>query len=495
MTLPDSPALLRALRFLRAHFVVIAVLSALIIVPCFWHRRIEAGDLSSHTYNAWLAQLIQQGSAPGLYLVPRWNNVLFDFLLLYSAKIFGFVAGPKIVVALCALLFFWGVFSFLAAFSERPPWLPAPCIAMLTYGFTFNMGFFNYYLSIALASFGLALLWKPEHWDWLAGLLLLALATLAHPIGSLWFAATLGYILLRRKFRSPWAFIVPVVAIGAFVALHWYLVHVAEFDVSWPDRPFYFFNGFDQLVLYSSRYRFVAYFLLPIFVLRIAAEFLQRHLRLTLSAPFVLAIELYVVAFCATSLLPQDVRLSASDAWIGLLVSRLTVISAIFGLCLLSCLHLGKWTLIATLAVAAFFFALLFANTALLNRLESHAESITAALPPGTRVIPTIESPPDSRVPFIHHVVDRACIEHCFTYSNYEPSSGQFRVRVRPGSSIAAAAARDSQEMEAGNYVVQPTDPPLINIYQCDPSNFTVLCMRNLKPGETTGRSGSDAEN
>lgn len=495
MTPPSNSSFLRTLHFFRAHFIAIIVLSALIIVPCFWHRRIEAGDLSSHTYNAWLAQLIQQGRAPGLYLAGRWNNVLFDLLLLYSAKLFGFVTGPKIVVALCTLFFFWSVFSFLAAFSERSPWFLTPCIAMLTYGFTFNMGFFNYYLSIALACFGLALLWKPERWEWLAAVLILALVTLAHPIGSLWFAATIVYVMLRRKFRSLWLLAIPSTAIAVFAVVHWYLAHAAEFDVNWSDRSFYLFNGFDQLVLYGSLYRFAAYFLLVIFSIWIGLEFSQRRVRLALSAPFVLAVELYIVAFCATSLLPQDVRLSVSTAWIGLLVSRLTVITAIFGLCILSCLQPRKWALAATIAVATFFFALLFADTAVLNRLESHAESIAAALPAGARAIPTIESPPDSRIPFIHHVVDRACISHCFIYSNYEPSSGQFRVRVRPGSPIAVAAARDSQEMEAGNYVVQHADLPLINIYQCAPDDFTVLCMRNLKPGETTGRSGSNTEN
>jgi hypothetical protein len=495
MTPPNDSSLFHGLRFVRAHFVAIAVLSALIIVPCFWHRHIEAGDLPSHTYNAWLAQLIQQGRAPGLYLAARWNNILFDLLLLYSAKVFGFVAGPKIVVALSALLFFWGVFSFLTAFCGRPPWYLTPCIAMLTYGLTFNMGFFNYYLSIALTCFGLALLWKPAAWDWLAALPLLALAILAHPIGSLWFAATISYIFLRRKFNSPWAYTIPAAAISIFFAVHWYLVHLAEFDINWRDRPFYLFNGFDQLVLYSSRYHFVSYFLLLIFGIWIATEFLQRRVHLELSAPLVLAVELYIVAFCATSLLPQDVRTSVSVAWIGLLVSRLTIISAIFGLCLLSCMGPRKWTLIATLPCSAIFFALLFADTAVLNRLESHAESITTALPQGARVIPTLSAPLASHIPFIHHVVDRACIGHCFTYSNYEPSSGQFRVWVRPGSPIAAAVARDSQEMEAGNYVVQPTDPPLTNIYQCDPADFTVLCMRILKPGGTTGLSGSDSEN
>jgi hypothetical protein len=499
MTPPSNSSLLRALHFYRANFVAIIVLSALIIVPCFWHRRIESGDLPSHTYNAWLAQLIQQGRAPGLYLASRWNNILFDLLVLHSAKLFGFIAGPEIVVALCSLLFFWGVFSFLAELSERPPWLLTPCIAMLTYGFTFNMGFFNNYLSIALACCGLALLWKPQSWDRLAALPLFALAILAHPVGSAWFAATLVYVLLRRfvrrKFSSAWAFAIPAAAIAIFLAVHWYLVHLAEFEVSWPDQPFYFFNGFDQLLLYTPRYRFVAWSLLAIFVIWIALEFFQRRARPAISAPFLLAVELYAVAFCAISLLPQDARLSASAAWIGLLVSRLTVISAIFGLCILSCLQPRKWASVATLACAAFFFALLFADTAALNRLESHAESITAVLPSGTRVIPTIGSPPDSRIPFIHHVVDRACIAHCFTYSNYEPSSGQFRVRARPGSPIAVASALDSQEMEAGNYVVQPTDLPLINIYQCDPGDFTVLCMRTLKPGETTARSGSGTEN
>src|ERR1700719_2213864 len=187
-------ALSRALRFVRTNIIAMSAVSAVVIIPCFWHRHIEAGDLPSHTFNAWLASLVQQGRAPGLYLATQWYNVLFDVLLLYSAKVFGFVAGPKIVVAISVLVFFWGVFSFVAAVSERPPWLLTPGSAMLAYGYTFNMGFFNYYLSIGLACFGLAILWKPPQlWDWLAAILVFVLATFAHPIGPLWFAVTLAY--------------------------------------------------------------------------------------------------------------------------------------------------------------------------------------------------------------------------------------------------------------------------------------------------------------
>ena len=41
-------------QFVRAKKWTILAISILMIVPCLWHRRIEAGDLASHVYNAWL---------------------------------------------------------------------------------------------------------------------------------------------------------------------------------------------------------------------------------------------------------------------------------------------------------------------------------------------------------------------------------------------------------------------------------------------------------
>jgi hypothetical protein len=467
-----------------------SAISAAVVIPCFWHRHIEAGDLPSHTFNAWLTTLVQQGRAPGLYLAPQWYNILFDLLLLYSVKLLGFAVGPKIVVAISVLTFFWGAFSFVAAVGARPPWLLTPCIAMLVYGYTFNMGFFNYYLSMGLACFGLAILWKqPQRSDWLAAILIFALATLAHPIGTLWFAGTLAYVAARKKIRWPWRLILPTAIIAIFIAGHWYLENLenrSDLEFSWPEKPFYFFSGLDQFVLYSARYRFVAYALLAIFIFWLASEYLQRR-EAPIPSPFFLSMELYLVAFCVTSLLPQNLRDGPSSAWIGLLVSRLTIISAIFALCILSSLRPSKPAAIATLACSIFFFTLLYRDTATLNHLESHAESLAAALPFGTRVIPTLASPSDSRIEFVHHIVDRACIGLCFSYSNYEPSSGQFHVRVSQGSPLIAYSTADAQEMEAGNYIVSASDPPLVDIYQCDPTDFTVLCARPLTPGEKTG--------
>jgi hypothetical protein len=484
----NNYALLRGLRLVRTHIRLISVISAVVIIPCFWHRHIEAGDLPSHTFNAWIASLVQQGRAPGLYLATQWYNVLFDVLLLYSAKLLGFVTGPKIVVAISVSTFFWGVFSFVAIVSERPPWLLTPCIAMLAYGYTFNMGFFNYYLSIGLACFGLAALWKqPQRWDCLAAIILFALATFAHPIGPLWFVGMLAYMGIRKKICWPWRLILPAAIIATFAAGRWYLENWSNFEFSWTEGPFYLFNGLDQFVLYSAHYHVVAYTLLAIVIFWLASEFVQRREAPIRSDPFVLSVELYLVAFCVTSLLPQNLRGGPYSAWIGLLVSRLTIISVIFALCILSSLRASKPAAIATLACSLFFFTLLYRDTATLNRLEANAESLASKLPYGTRVIPTLESPADSRIQFLHHTVDRACIGHCFTYSNYEPSSNQFHVRVNPGSPIIAYSAADAQEMEAGNYVVRASDPPLVDIYQCDPTDFTILCARRLSPGEKTG--------
>jgi hypothetical protein len=58
------------------------------------------------------------------------------------------------------------------------------------------------------------------------------------------------------------------------------------------------------------------------------------------------------------------------------------------------------------------------------------------------------------------------------------------------GSSINTDDPDTSQQMEAGEYVVQPGDLPMAQIYQCDESDLTRLCLRQLVAGEANGRIG-----
>src|SRR6266481_2987676 len=137
----SSPFALRiAASFLRKNILAVVLVSALLVVPCFWHSRIQAGDLGSHVYNAWLAQLIEHQQISGLTIARQWSNILFDLLLLHVGNLAGFVVAEKIVVSFAVLAFFWGCFSFLAAASGSPPWKLAAFLFVLSYGYALHMG-------------------------------------------------------------------------------------------------------------------------------------------------------------------------------------------------------------------------------------------------------------------------------------------------------------------------------------------------------------------
>src|ERR1035437_7209229 len=103
--------------------------SLLLLVPCFWQSHLQLGDLSSHIYNAWLAQLIESGRAPGLAIVPQTTNVLFDLLLSGLFKSLGAEAAQRISVSLAVLTFVWGAFTFVSVVAGRRPWSLVPAIA------------------------------------------------------------------------------------------------------------------------------------------------------------------------------------------------------------------------------------------------------------------------------------------------------------------------------------------------------------------------------
>ena len=93
------------------------------------------------------------GPRPGLWTAPQHTNVLFDILLSNLGPVFGWWAAEKLAVSAAVLIFFWGAFALVAAAVQRPPWSLLPCIALITYGWTFHLGFFNYYLSLGLSFF------------------------------------------------------------------------------------------------------------------------------------------------------------------------------------------------------------------------------------------------------------------------------------------------------------------------------------------------------
>jgi len=361
---------------------------------------------------------------------------------------------------------------------------------MLAYSYSFSMGFLNYYLSLGLACFGLAILWRGRGLAWVGAAIFAALALLAHPMGFLWLAGTVAYLRVRDTLPRGWKLALPLGATLAFYAVSWYAAHRPALLADWDRGPFYLYNGADQLALYGQRYVALAVAAFLFGVICVLFEILGRRGEGFSWKRFELPFELYAVTFCATALLPENLRPLVYGGWIGLLGSRLTTISAILGLCILGMLRSRRWHFAGFGACSLVFFVFLYQDTGWVNRLEANAEKLLRNLAPGTRIIATVWAPPDSRIEFVAHSVERACIGHCFSYANYEPASGEFRVRVRKGSPVATASSDDAEDMTSGEYEVDDSDLPLKQIYQCDASDLTELCIRDLVAGETNGRVG-----
>jgi hypothetical protein len=295
-----------ATSFLRQNLAAVVFVSLLLLVPCIWHRHIQAGDLGSHVYNAWLAQLAERGQAPGVFVARQWNNILFDVALGQSAKLFGWRVAERLTVSASVLIFFWGVFSLISAVTKRAPWLLVPCIAMLTYGYSFSMGFLNYYLSIGLACFALAAFWRGGAGNWLTAATLSPLILLAHPIGFLWFVASVIYVTLWRTIPEYWRLILPALALAAYFVLRLQLMDNPDIEADWRPDPFYWMNGSDQLLTFGHRYLPLARIALAWGIVSFLPAFAAkwRNDKYGVST-FRLPIELYLVALTAAAFSPD----------------------------------------------------------------------------------------------------------------------------------------------------------------------------------------------
>ncbi|MGH9705640.1 MAG: hypothetical protein ACRD5R_02675 [Candidatus Acidiferrales bacterium] len=482
----DLRALPLAARFFRLHAGKILAVSALLLIPCFWHAHIEAGDLASHVYNAWLAQLIEQGGVNGLTLVHAHQNVLFDYLLGGSAHVFGMRAAEKISVSLTVLILFWGAFAFIAAATRRAPWFLAPLVAMLAYGWTFELGFFNYYLSIGLSFFGLAIFWRGYRWERLWFLALAPLVLLAHAMGLVWMMGCAAYLELLRRIPRRRQLALFLAGAASIVVLRWLLFHFYIADP--PLDHIYFFTGADQLVLFGSRYWLAAAGVLAFCAFAFAADFQSTRKEGGFWDRYGVVLQLYALTEIGVFLLPDGIHFPEFTAALALIIPRLTLLSAILLCCVLGVMRPRLWHLAACAALAAIFFSLLYQDTRTIARMEAQTEHLIQTIPPGSRVLATILRPPRSRVLF-QHIVDRACIGRCFSYGNYEASSGAFRIHVTAPNPYVMSENRSTAEMEEGDYTVEPGDLPAYQIYQCS-AGWTQLCIRPLEEGEDNDRTG-----
>ena len=434
--------------------------SCAILAPCYWQSRIQAGDLSSHLYNAWLAQLISKGQAPGLAIVPQTTNILFDLLLEGLFRAFGPAAAQRIAVSLAVLVFFWGAFAFVAAVSRRP-WRVTPAIAMLTYGWVFHMGFLNFYLSLGLCFWAMAVAWNGPSARALAAIPLLALAYLAHGLGVAWAIGVLGYAYAwRSRFRWP-LFLAALAGIAAMSAATRF-----SLQTRWLTAQIYHMIGADQLWVFGHRYLWIVGGLAVIWIW-IAID--RRRGVPVKSGPL---LSVYALTAAGIAAIPTVLWLPHYQH-VAFIADRMSLPLGILVCAVLAGGRVRGLQTGAMALVAVIFFGFLYADEAVLNQFEDEFDRVVSQIPPGQRVVVSLieEGLPVNPV---SHMIDRACIGRCWSYANYEPSSGQFRIHAVGDAGLVTTTSTDVIAFQTGNYIVRPQDLPLFQILPTDSGGLVV---------------------
>jgi hypothetical protein len=470
-----------AARFISQYYARILGISLLVLIPCFWLPHAGWGDFPSHVYNAWLAPQVERGELPGLTLAHQHTNVLTDAALECLIARVGVNAAQRGVLSASVLLMFWGMFAIVAAISGRTPWWLMPVFAMLTYGWAFHLGFLNSYVSTAICFWIFALLWSdPKLADILATIPLVALAVLAHPVPFIWLVGTLvfGWIVRRRSPIGRWWWLAADIAV--LIAFNRFAV--TKLAGEWIPIPLLNVTGADQFYIFRARFYWLAVVigLLGIFMLSRRVKESGWKMFLT-AAPT----QMYLLTCAAVFLLPVAFIPPGQIQRFGFFAGRLSLMAAVLGCALIAPLHVGRrtWSVMGILAICFFWFV--YTDELQLDRMESKVEMLIASIPPGQRVAALLYYP-RSRYEANPHALDRACIGRCWSYGNYEPSAGQFRIRANGLNPYVLWKNDDMDDLQHGRHVVIPTDLPLYQIYACGPKPLD-LCIRALQAGERNG--------
>jgi hypothetical protein len=417
--------------FLRHHWPRIAALSVLLLVPCFWVRHIIFGDLGSHLYNAWISLEVRAGRAPGLVLEKQWTNVLFDILLSRLVALVGAFAAERIAVCAAILLVFWGALAAIRAVSGRLAWWSVPLVYIIVYGWVLQNGLLNYYLGVGLSLLALSLLWDATPLDFCVAGVLLIVAWLAQPIPPLWAAAAAAYGWLFRRFpqHRPMAF---AGSLAGVIALR--LLLQARYRIDWSFRGLLFVTGADQAYLFGREYRIIFAGVAGIILVLLC----KRCRNEGFSGIWAPDTTLYALVMFGIFVLPAGIWFTGNGLGYGFISARLSILAAVIGIAAASGRGFPRLIAGAAIATALLFTVFLYRDARRLNELQEQSDAIVASLPAGARVWAYFEDKRlYSRVGSTYSVVSRSCIGRCYVYSNYEPASRQFRIRVQPGSSLA----------------------------------------------------------
>jgi hypothetical protein len=198
------------------------------------------------------------------------------------------------------------------------------------------------------------------------------------------------------------------------------------------------------------------------------------------------AAQMYLLNCAAVFLSPVALKIPGGhEQSFGFLAGRLSLMAAVLACACIAMVQPARWARAVMALMAVVFFWFLYTDMRQLNRVEARLDELLRSIPPGQRVMALIYYP-RARISEQHHMLDRECIGRCWAYSDYEPSSGHFRVRATGPNPYVMAVPNDLDDVIHGRYNAQKEDLPLYQIYACGPRE-TDLCIRALQEGEKNG--------
>jgi hypothetical protein len=457
----------------------IALLSVVAVIPCFWQRRIQAGDLSSHIYNSWLAQQIELGKAPGLVIAPMSTNVMFDLMLGWLFRVAGPEPAQRIAVSVAVLIFFWGAFAFISTSSGRRPWYLAPCLLMLTYGWVFHIGFFNFYLSVGLSLWAVTLSPRSEPIARIGAAVLLAAAYTGHVLGPIWAIAVIAYMGAARRLTPGLRFALLGLAMGSMGALRFWIT--SRYQTFGSFHQALEAGAVDQVWTFGLKYCAISIGLTLLWGFLLLGV---SHRKGFMGTACDVSFQLCILMAFGILVFPTRIELPQYRMALTFISERMTLPYAVLLCAFLAATEPPKWLKIAFVPLAAVYFSFLYVDTRAINRVEQQMEALTASLSTNDRVFSALADPMSRVAPWAHNL-DRVCLGRCLSYTNYEPFSQAFRVRAAHPNRFVVTSAVDYGALNDGGYIVKPGDLPLYQITLCDERKQD-LCLRRLEAGVVT---------
>jgi hypothetical protein len=347
---------------------------------------------------------------------------------------------------------------------------------VLAYGWVFHAGFFGFYYSFGFSMWALVALCRQGRAR-LAAVPLFLLAITFHALPVVWAlsAAVYAWAAKRIPQRAAHRILLAVAALAAIAGLRFYLT--SHFVTVWQIRQLFFATGADQVWIYDAKYLKLFGCILLLAILLLYDLIARKGIAAVAGGlPFQLA--------CLTAtgvlLIPVSIQLPQYQHRLTFIADRMSLATAVCCCIMLGLGNPPKALKGALMALAAVYFFFVYSDARAANRIEDRVERVLDALPPGQRVVSAVASR-GIRLDPLGHLLDRPCAGRCFNYANYEPSTGQFRLRAIAENRIVFDKYRDSYDLQKGQYTVKARDLPLYEVYACGPEQF---CLRMLRLGD-----------